>query len=233
MSSYRVHVAHSALLTAFDDAWSAADLRALLTAADYEDAPAVEDGDLEEMCLLALQDLGPVAAAEGVLTPRLGTRLRRGQIAQLAQDMAEERQWEHHADMSLHEPLFHVGALLWRAFGSGFPKPDAVQLDLDVEPVDAAARADLDTGLDEVLLVRLIADGLPRQSLLYRLFGEQLERGAFHEATSIIWVWSTAPQPAGLRVRVIGSNAWIGPLRRVAPWTSDAETAGAAAGPRG
>lgn len=215
----------SETLTAFDDAWTPQDLLALLDAAGFDDGAALPPGEIEEMCLLSLQDHEPAEAAALVLSHRLGKRLKKGQIEHLAHEFGDERHWEHHADITLHEPLFHVGSLLWRAFPGAFLKPNAVRIVLEVKPADGESRELLAEHLDEVLLVRIIADGLPPRALLHRLFEDQLERGAFHEATAIVWSWTAAATSGGLVVDVIGSDAWVGPLRQAGSWTSDARPA--------
>ena len=222
VSSFQVQVLDSEVLTAFDHAWSRADLLALLDASGFNGGEELDPAEVEEMCLLSLQDHEPAEAALLVLRHRIGDRLRKGQIEQLAHEFGDDRQWEHYADMTLHEALFHAGSLLWRAFPGMYPKPDAVRVGLEVKAADGESRELLAEHLDEVLLVRIIADGLPPRALLHRLFEDQLDRGAFEEATAIVWSWEAQPMTGGLRVDIVGSDAWVGPLRQAAPWTSDA-----------
>lgn len=115
-----------------------------------------------------------------------------------------------------------MGSLSWQAMPDRFPRPDAVSLTLAVLPEDDEARAWLAAGADEVLLVRLIADGLPPQPLIHRLFHDQLDRGEFSEATAIVWTFSRQETERGTAFELVGSAAWIGPLRRLGSWSSDA-----------
>ena len=225
VSHFSVSVVAAETLTAFDHAWSAEDFLSLLDAAGFEDGGELPPGEIEEMCVLSLQDHEPAEAAAIVLEHRLGDRLRKGQIEHLAHEFGDDRQWEHHPDITLHEPLFHVGSLLWRAFPGAFHKPNAVRIELTVAPADGESQELLAEHLDEVLLVRIIADGLPQRALLHRLFEDQLDRGAFEEATAIVWTWTASPMAGGLKVVIVGSDAWIGPLRQAGSWTSDARPA--------
>ncbi len=222
MPLFRARVlAHRALVPA-DSPFVAADFAALLEAADFPDVASIAPDELREMCLLALQELEPAEASLLVLKHAVGDRLRKGQLENLSHELGDEKHWEHYPDMRLHEVLFHVSSLMWEAFPGSFPTPDAVRFELGIEPVDDEARALLDQGLHEVVLVRLLADGMPQGALLHRLFEDQLHAGPFPEATAIAWTVATSAEGEGIRVVVTGSAAWLGPLVRAAPWESDA-----------
>ncbi|MFT4822712.1 MAG: hypothetical protein ACI9DH_001532 [Halioglobus sp.] len=88
------------------------------------------------MCLLSLQDLKPEEAAEIILRLYLGDKLSSGQIQNIAREMLDEKLWEEYADLSLHERLFHVGALLHETFPAHFPRPDPICVTLNIKPMN-------------------------------------------------------------------------------------------------
>ncbi len=171
---------------------------------------------------MALQDLEPPEAALLVLRHRLGDRLRRGQLNNLAHELSDEKHWEHYADMALHEDIFHASSLMWSVFPQRYPRPDAHRIALRVEPLDAPARELLASGLEESALVRLVAGGMSDRSLLCRLFEDQLAGERFSCPSAIIWTFQVTPDGDGVRILLTGSSAWLGPLKGAAPWSCEA-----------
>lgn len=222
MPTFQLRVLEDETLTALPAAWSQAEHVALLSGVDVDDIDGMSAADIEELCLLALQDLGAYDAAGAVLRLRVSDALREGQIDQLSHEMGADKQWEQYVDMDLHAALFSVGSLLWRAMPGQFPKPDAVWARIEVVSDDDEGRSWLSGELDAARLVRLIAGGLPASARLRRLFGDQLDGGPFKEASAIIWTSVSTPTPTGATVDVVSSQAWLGELHRAEPWTSDA-----------
>lgn len=204
--------------------WSSADLAALLEAMDYGDTADLDDTALREMTVLSLQDRSPLEATEILLRHRSSERLTKGQIQTLALDLAElqEKVWEHHADMTLHEALFAVGSLASQAFPDGFPTPDAARVTLTVRALNAAARDTLAEGLHEPLLVRLLADGMPDTAVLRRLFEDPIAGDTFPEAASIVWMFHTTSLEDGVTVQVVSSGYWLDPIADSTEYTSSA-----------
>ena len=186
-SEFEVCVLELEVLERFPDAWRPAQLQQMLEEMDYGDTTGLSAEELREMCLMSLQDREPAAAAEVVLRARFGERLRDGQIRNCAQEMLNEKLWEHYAEMPFHEGFFHAGSLLWDAFPDDFPTPDAVRVDVEVKPLDADDRQALSSQLAEPFIVRLLADGMPETAVLHRLFSDQIAGGGFVEAGSIVW----------------------------------------------
>ncbi len=198
-------------------------LGSLLDAMEFGERSGLGAGDLREMCLMSLQDRGARDAAATVLTHDLSDRLTTGQISNMAGDMLDEKLWEHYADMSLHERLFHVGSLLWSALPDSFPEPDAVRVRLEIRAGNDAAAEVLEQPLHESLLVRLLADGMSDRSVLHRLFDAQLAGRSFPEADSVVWIVDAAIVDARTQVvSVTSSGQWLDALR-------DARTYGSAA----
>ena len=204
-------------------AWDPAAYRALLQHLEYEEGADASDDDLAELCVMSLQDMQPTEAATALLTHRMSDVMVKGKIQSVVEDMRDEKLWEYFADMSLHERLFSVGTLLYRAFPDTFPQPDAVQVELSIKATNDPAQALLGRPLHESLLVRLLADGMEPDATLHRLFDEQLAGKAFPEADTIVWtVVSEVTAPHVLSVDVISSAQWLDPLRDTKSFESSA-----------
>ena len=220
---FRVTVQDFQVVEEFEGLRTAADYRALLEAMQYAETAAIPEAELREMCLMSLQDLDPGDAGVVVLQHDLGGAVRKGQIEQMGHSMAEERLWEQHADMALHERLFHAASLLHAASPSTFPVPEAVRVTLDLEAENDSARAILARPLPESFVVRLLADGMEPRALLKRLFEGQLAGTSFPAAASIVWTVTSEPAAdGGLRIHVTSSGYWLGALRETRAYTSAA-----------
>lgn len=210
----QVRVLRFSILQEIEGAWAAKDFAALLEEMDFGDLGGMSDGELREMCILSLQDLKPEAAAALVLKQHLGGRLKEGQIRNLASEMLDEKLWEQYADMSLHEGMFNVGSLLYAAFPRSFPEPDAVQVTVNVNAANDAAKQILAGPPHESFLVRLLADGMKDDATLHRLFDKQLDGKSFPEADTIVWIVRSEPSNGGTtQIEVISSGYWLDALR--------------------
>lgn len=190
---------------------------------EYGDVSDLSPDELHDMCVLSLQDRDPDEAAALLLEHHLGDRLRDGQIRNLAVEMFEDKLWEEHADMALHEPLFNVASLLFKAFPRSVPEPDAVRVILEVVATGRAEKEALAPPIHETFLVRLLADGMNDRSVLHRLFGEQLVGKSFPEADSVVWiVRSESISAAAVKLDLISSRYWLDPLRGVEAYSSTA-----------
>ncbi|MCF8060609.1 MAG: hypothetical protein K9K67_15005 [Bacteriovoracaceae bacterium] len=202
---------------------SAQDYLALLELMEFSDIAEIAPEELEEMCLMSLQDLDPVEAAELILKFDLGKRLKDGQIKNIANEMLDEKLWEEYADPAMHEGLFNVGSLLYKAFPKSFPLPDAVAIELEILPTNEASKNTLEKHLTESLVVRMIADDMDEHSILKRLFEDQLKGRSFPEAESIIWTLSTSSTDDNITlVKIISSGYWLDALRDSTEYESSA-----------
>ncbi len=222
-NEFQVRVLRFQLLREIPGARSDSGFAALLEAMEFGDTAGLSGSDLRDMCIMSLQDLKPEEASALVLRCELSDRLKPGQIQNMANEMADEKLWEHYADMSLHERLFSVGSLLFAAFPQVFPEPDAVRLTLEVTAANDSARAALAKPLHESLLVRLLADGMDDRGALHRLFDKQLAGKSFPEADTIVWTVNTeATGKHALNVDVISSGYWLDALRNTKSYDSSA-----------
>jgi hypothetical protein len=190
-------------------AWTTDDYLALLTQLDYDNPAGIAPAELKDMCLMALSDLEPAAAAQLVLGYLFPNELSAGQIEQLSYQMPTEKLWEENPRMDLHEGFFNATQLLFEAYNGKFPHPQAVQFQVKVTAADAADLAVFDESPAAPLL-RLLAPGLSDRALLNRLFGEQLAGPAFPEAATILWQLRPGEKTTTSVVfDVIGSDYWL------------------------
>lgn len=203
--------------------WTKADYSAILDILEYGDQSDLSDSDLREVCLMSLQDLKAEAAAEVVLSYKMGSVLKPGQIKNTSVEMLEEKLWEEYADLSLQEQFFNVGSLLYAAFPSDFPKPDAVALTIVVKASNEHSAKFLARKTDESFLVRLLADGMDSQAVLHRMFDEQLAGKKFPEATSILWIINEESLGAeSKKFQIISSGYWFDALEHIETFESAA-----------
>ena len=190
---------------------------------EFGDTSKMEAGEMIEMTLLALQDLEPAEAAKIVLSQHLGQKLNVGQIQNAASEMQDEKLWEEYANMALHEGMFNVGSVLYKALPRLFPEPDAVKVTLEVTADNQAAKELLTEEVREPFLVRLLADGMDKDSALHRVFEDQLNGHSFPEADNIVWIWAvTAKDEQTISIEVTSSGYWLDPLRNTQSYTSSA-----------
>lgn len=221
-SRFRVRPSAFEEIHELPNAWQLADFRAILTALDFDDVDAIADGELREMCAMALADLEPDDAAAVVVRHRLGKKLRSGQIEDVAHDMIEEPLWEDYPDMSTHEQLYNANQLLYDAFNGKFPRPRAVQIELEVEALDPDGERMMSPP-SEAVLVRLLAAGLDEDARVHRLFEDQLAGTRFPEAEFIVWQLAhRALDRRRALVSMIGSGYWLAGLEDVEAFESTA-----------
>ena len=195
----------------------------MLDEMEFGDTSKMEAGEMIEMTLLALQDLEPAEAAKIVLSQHLGQKLNVGQIQNAASELQDEKLWEEYANMALHEGMFNVGSVLYKALPRLFPEPDAVKVTLEVTADNQAAKELLTEEVREPFLVRLLADGMDKDSALHRVFEDQLNGHSFPEADNIVWIWAvTAKDEQTISIEVTSSGYWLDPLRNTQSYTSSA-----------
>ncbi len=226
-STFRLEVLGFSILEEIEGSWTEADFQRLSARLELDDLSGLSAAEQRELCVLALGDLEPAAAAELLLQQRLGDALTQGQLRNASQEMLDEKLWEEYADMPLHERFFHVGSLLYQAFPRAVPTPDAVEVRVQVTAADAAGLRLLSAPLHESLLVRLLADGMPDSAPLNRVFGDSVRGQPFPEAESIVWIFSSGPlEGTTQEFKLIGSGYWFDALRETKSYGSSARPDG-------
>lgn len=168
------------------NSWTLDDYKNLLEIMEYGNVLELKDYDLKDMCLMYLADNKPEDAAMIVLNYVFGDRLNSGQKQNLAHEMQEEKMWEEYADISFHRDLFVVNQILNEAYEGTFPHPEALTFRFEVGTRDMQ-NFDIFSKDAKVILTRLIVQGMPDNTLIKRLYDDQLDTGSFAEANDIIW----------------------------------------------
>jgi hypothetical protein len=136
-------------------------------------------------------------------------RLKKGQIDNLSNEMMEDNLWEEYADLAMHEEFFNVHQLLYKAFNGKFPLPEAVQFEVKITAMSAIDLTQFEKNR-EAALIRLLIAGMPKNTILYRLFDEQIDGAEFKEAKDIIWQLSMEkPNEHEVLFNVISSSYWF------------------------
>ncbi len=185
------------------DYWSAADYRALLEAFDFEDAAEVEEGELWEYLTLAIRDLEPHESAAIVLQYKLGDELTEGQIDQISHDMLLDKIAEEYPDIAMHERLYAVNELLYKAYNGKFPKTLASVIDCTIAPVKGKP----EHPVDAKVAIQALGLGLNDHAVISRLLGEQLKGEVPFESAEHI-VWKLELQGTH-RFKITTSDYWI------------------------
>jgi hypothetical protein len=196
-------------LTELPNSWQPADYKALLAKTGYDNPDEVAPNELQEMTHMALTDLEPAEAAQLVLEYLFEDQLTTGQIENLAHQMLTEKLWEENPKLEQHEGFFKATQLLYTAYNGKFPRAEAVQFQVQLTAAEAEGLALFDTH-PEVPLLRLLGQGMPDNTLLKRLFQEQLDGASFPEAPSIIWQLHPSQRTeTSVVFEVVGSAYWL------------------------
>ncbi len=198
-----------AVFTELPNSWTKDDYLKLLELMEYGDTANLTDAELKDMCLLSLSDNDPDEAAKIVLNYLFGSRLTSGQIDNLSHEMIEEHMWEEYAELDLHETFFNAAQLLYEAFNGIFPHPEAAGFKVAIGPKEKMARSLFDKNT-EMSLIRLLVQGMPQNTLINRLFEDQLAGGDFEDAKHIIWQYKMEPAQDGTLIfDIISSLYWF------------------------
>lgn len=185
-TSFKVERLFFKTINELPNAWNDKNYRDLLEIMDYGDTSELAPDELKEMCLMSLTDNEPEDAAKIVLEYIFKDRLTKGQIENLSNEMLDEKMWEEYADLSLHEEFFNANQLLYQAFNGKFPQPEAVKFQVKV----TANQKDgimVFEDYPEAPLIRLLVSSMPQNTLIFRLFEEEVNGEQFKDAKDIIW----------------------------------------------
>lgn len=196
-------------LTELPNSWQNQDYKALLVKMNYDNPDEINEAELKDMCLMSFTDLEPREAAEVVLGYLFPEQLNAGQVENLSHQMLTEKLWEENPELPLHEGFYKATELLHTAYNGTFPRAQAVQFQVKCtagQAEDLAVFADAPAAP----LLRLLAQGLPDNALINRLFGTQLAGPNFEEARSILWELTTVKQEGtAVTFEVVSSASWL------------------------
>jgi len=180
---------------------------------EYGDTSDLSSQELKEMCLLSLSDNEPDEAAKIVLDYIFGERLNQGQIENISHEMVDEKMWEEYAEISMHEEFFNVTQILYEAYNGKFPHPEAVRFKIQVKSKEKVGLKVFEKDT-ETALIRLLVQGMPENTLIHRLFDEQLEGGDFGDAKDIIWQYKKETTEENSAIfEIISSTYWFHDLK--------------------
>tara|TARA_R110000868_G_scaffold253614_1_gene510229 strand:+ start:358 stop:1044 length:687 start_codon:yes stop_codon:yes gene_type:complete len=218
---FSIHPTSFKVINELPNAWSNTDYQKLLEIMDYGDTSGLNPNELKEMCLLSISDNEPEEAAKLILEYIFRDRLNAGQSDNISNEMVEEKIWEEYADLSMHEEFFNATQILFDAYNGKFPHPEAVVMQIEFTAKNPKSIAVFESDI-EANLIRLITSGMPENTLIKRLFDDQLNGEDFPDAKDIIWQYKkTATEGDKLVYEIISSTYWFHDFKYIE--TYDAE----------
>lgn len=203
MSNIKVTIDTYSIAHTLPDIWTPADLRQLLALIDWEDIDELQDADLLEMTLMALQDIEHQHAGEHVLEQVFGKSMSPGVRQNLVDDLQDDEPWQDFSVVAQQHGIFVAVVLMHQAFPNRYPNPDTVKLRASFStPVDALSNA---------AALRLLSAGMNDSDVLMRLYEEELESGKFDDADGIIWHRTAVSENS---LELMSSVQWFGSLRQ-------------------
>ena len=200
---YQVTINHINSVDYLENYWTVDDYVHLLAAFDYPNAKSTNPTELQELLFMAISDFEPNHAAAKVLKYKLSDHLSEGQIDQLSNEMLLDKICEEYPEINLHETLFHINQLLYKAFNGKFLNAKASVINCTLAPEDAATV----TALSKARILRILYAGFSPRNVVKRLFNEQLTSDVpFEEAEDIIWHLNTTDHTT---YEIITSEYWL------------------------
>ncbi len=166
-----------------EGAWSNDDFKELLARFEYPDAEQLKPTELKEYLFMAISDFEPSEAAAILLDYKFSDILAEGQIDNLSHEMLRVKVCENYTEIDLHQDLFNINQLLYKAYNGKFPqaKINIVQFEITDEHNDPAE-------ITKETVLKALSYGLSDNNLINRLLSDQIEgRTPFPEAEGIVW----------------------------------------------
>lgn len=214
-NTYTVEVLNFETIDVLPNAWNDQKYIDVLEALDFGDTAALKPSELKEMAMMALADNEPNDAAKVLLDYIFQDRLNEGQKDNLSFEMQEENMWEEYAEIPMHEEFFNIGQLLYQAYNGKFPHPEAAQFQLKIS---AKKKADLEVfnAETETMIMRVATQGMPPNTLINRLYKEELQQENFEQAQHILWqLKEITKDESSITFEVISSMYWFHDLKFV------------------
>jgi len=211
---FNVAISNFKTIEELPNAWSKQDYLNLLELLEFGDTTDIAPEELKDMCLMALSDNEPDEAAKITLDYIFKDRLNAGQKDNLSHEMIDEKIWEEYADLSMHEEFFNATQLLYQAFNGKFPHPIAVKFNVTIKAKKAEDLTVLNKDTEAVLL-RLLVKGMPENTLINRLFKDEVEgESSFPAAKDIIWQFKKIDGSEDtVNLEIISSTYWFNDLK--------------------
>lgn len=214
-ATYTLEILDFETIDALPNAWSNKHYLDILNLLDFGDTSTLQPSELKEMAMLALADNELNDAAKILLDYIFEDRLNEGQKDNLSHEMIEEKMWEEYAEISMHEEFFNIGQLLYQSFNGNFPRSEAAQFQLKIS-VKKKTDLEILATETETNLLRIFTQGMPPNTLLNRLYKEELQGEDFEEAQHIIWQLKELDKDdTSITFQVISSLYWFQDLKFV------------------
>lgn len=161
------------------DAWSNADYIELCGRFGFPEAKDSKPEELKELLFMAISDYEPHEAAAILLDYKLSEHLNEGQIDQMSHDMLLDKISEEYSDISLHNELYNINQLLFKAFNGTFPSAKATIVEFEITP---------NQDITKEIILKVLDKTLAKNNVIKRLFSSSLAgKEAFEEAEDIVW----------------------------------------------
>ncbi|SDB37962.1 hypothetical protein SAMN03097699_1005 [Flavobacteriaceae bacterium MAR_2010_188] len=213
-NNFNVEITNYKNIHSLPDYWDSNKYKELLEIMEYGDTAELSDQELKEMCLLSLADNEPEEAAKIILNYIFEEDLNEGQINNLSHEMLSEKLWEEYADINLHEKLFNAHQILFDAYNGKFPNTEAVSFNITIANEDKDELEIFTEENNSAPIVRLLANGMPENTLINRLYKDEIKSENFSEAKDIIWQLNFKGQSSdSINFELISSNYWFKDLK--------------------
>ena len=180
---YAIKIHKISTVNELPNSWSVTDFKALLTRFNF---PNAEGNDLEELqglLCMAIADYETNEAATILLDYKLSKYLNEGQIDQLSHEMLLDRISEEYPKIELHQELYMINQLLYKAYNGKFLNTEATLVDFEITPLLNA-----EPEITKEIVLKCFAKNLDNHNIIIRLFGSQLSgEERFEEANDVLW----------------------------------------------
>ena len=200
---YQITINSANTVDEIEEYWTNEDYVKLLEKFDYPDAADADPSTLRELLFMAISDFEPRDAAVVVLEYKLSEDLNEGQIQQISNDMFLDKVCEEYPEIGLHEKLFHINQLLFKAYNGKFPNAKATIVTLTIAPLESENKIQL----TKEYVLKLLSKGLSDGNLIKRLFDHAMNENApFPEAEDVLWDLTTTDT---LNYTILTSEYWL------------------------
>ncbi|QTE22486.1 hypothetical protein [Polaribacter cellanae] len=180
---YAIKIHKISTVNELENSWNINDYKELLIRFELPGAETKDINELKELLFMAISDKEPNEAAAIVLNYKLSEHLNEGQIDSLSYEMLVDKISEEYPKIELHQQLFNINQLLYKAYNGKFPNTKATIVDFDITP-----KANADENITKEIALKCFAQNLDSHNVVIRLFGHQLDANeAFEEANNVIW----------------------------------------------
>lgn len=183
--------------------WKTDDYVKLLDRFGFPDAKSRDNDELRELLFMAISDYDPNEAAAIVLDYKLSEHLSEGQIDQLSNEMLLDKVCEEYPEIALHNDLFGVNQLVYKAYNGKFPNAKASLINCTVTPIEAVDGLKI----TKEYLMKILYKSFSSKNIAKRLYEEQLTTSMeFPEADAILWEMNSSDNK---NFEIITSEYWL------------------------